>query len=759
MKNPTFSSMTSWLSGRKPASQASPRLQARILAAQETALELLASRQPLHEVLTALVRTIEEQCRGTTGSVLLLDEHDRLRHGAGPGLPDEYNNAVDGASIGPRHGTCGTAAYRRERVLVEEIATDPLWADFPDLKALAAKYDLRAAWSQPIFSADGKVLGTFAMYYKEPRRPDPADEQFIETAAQLASVAIETKRAEQALQESETRLRQVIDLVPHMIFAKDREGRFLFANRTVAEAYGTTHDELVGKRHAAIHEGQGEVDRMLADDCKVIESGQPKFIPEEEFTDSKGELRVLQTTKIPFKQPGSDELAMVGIAIDITDRRREQEKRNATERRVLRQTAVLIELAKCEQLCSSDFRIFARLATETAAHTLGVERVGVWLFNDDRTILRCVELYELSKNWHSDGLEVESATHPHYFAALERGRRVAAHDAFTHPDTSEFAEDYLKPHGITSMLDAPLRLGEELLGVVCHEHVGQQREWASDEQDFASTVADLLSLALEAGKRLRAEQAFRSAQEELLRQQWNARQQTEAELDVVKDDLVRHTRLATVGQIAASVAHELRAPLTAIRRAAECVREGMKNEPASDCINYVSAVEQESITAEAIVDNLTRLSGQREPVKKTVSLAEAVRDAMGHVSEADGMRLETSFEPETFEVDADPELLRTVLINLISNSVRATDGVGQIELEAHRDDGFDVITMRDDGPGIDPSVRDRVFEPLCTTREGAVGLGLTVCRQVVEQHGGSIELVESGDRGTAFRIRLPGQAQ
>jgi signal transduction histidine kinase len=185
----------------------------------------------------------------------------------------------------------------------------------------------------------------------------------------------------------------------------------------------------------------------------------------------------------------------------------------------------------------------------------------------------------------------------------------------------------------------------------------------------------------------------------------------------------------------------------------------MKDGPQSDCASYLSAVEQESITAEAIVDNLTRLSGQREPIKKTVSLARVVRDAMGAVSEADGMRLEASFEPETFNVDADPELLRTVLVNLITNSVRATDGVGQIELAARRVDGFDEITFRDDGPGIEPSVRDRIFEPLCTTRDGGAGLGLTVCRQVVEQHGGSIELIESGDRGAAFRIRLPGRAQ
>ena len=757
MKGPSISSVRSWFPGRRSFKKVTPRGQsARIQAAQKTALELLATRKPLQEVLTALVQSVEAHCRGTIGSVLLLDEHGCLRHGAAPGLPDEYNAMVEGIEIGPKVGSCGTAAYTGKRVIIEDILTSELTEGYRDV---VERFNLRAVWSQPIFSAEHKVLGTFALYYRETRRPGPADEEFIETAAQLASVAIETKRTEEALRENESRLRQIIDLVPHMIFAKDGEGRILLANRTQLEAYGMTREELIGKRHADIHSGEHEVAKMLADDRKVMDSGRPKFIPEENFTDVDGNLRVLQTTKIPYKQPGSDEPAILGIAIDITDRKREEERKRASERRVLRQTAVLIELAKCEQLCSTDFRVFARLATETAAHTLGVERVSVWLFNRDRTVLRCKDLYELSKNAHSAGMELEAPTYPHYFAALERGRRVAAHDAYNHPDTIEFSRTYLAPLGITSMLDAPLRLGEELLGVVCHEHVGQPRQWAPDEQDFASTVADLVSLALEAGKRMRAEQAFRSAQEELLRQQWNARQQAEAELEAVRDNLVRQTRVATIGQIATSVVRELRAPLTAIHDAVECLRPYFKDSPTRLCAEHLSAVEQESITAVDIIDKLTQISGTREPVKKTVLLSDAVLDAVGRIPQAEGMRIVMEFERESFSVNVDPEMFRALLSHLIHNSVRATDGVGEIDILAQHYDGFDIITFHDDGPGIPPDARDNIFEPLCTTKTGGTGLGLTICRQIVEQHGGAIALSESDREGATFRIELPVREQ
>lgn len=129
----------------------------------------------------------------------------------------------------------------------------------------------------------------------------------------------ERRRAEETVRLSETRLRQIIDLVPHMIFAKDREGRFLLANRTVAEAYDMTVEQLTGKRHAEIHPVEEELRHMLEDDRAVIESGQPKTIAQESFMDADGNLRLLQTIKIPYTASGTLEPAMLGVAIDVTE--------------------------------------------------------------------------------------------------------------------------------------------------------------------------------------------------------------------------------------------------------------------------------------------------------------------------------------------------------------------------------------------------------------------------------------------------------
>jgi PAS domain S-box-containing protein len=175
---------------------------ARVQAGERRALELLASGATLNEVLACIVTFIEEVSGETIASVLLLDG-DRLRHGAAPNLPEAYNRAIDGAQIGPQAGSCGTAAFRGEPVYVEDIMTDPLWADY---RQLIAPYGLRACWSTPIRSADGHVLGTFAVYYREPKSPDAAARELIARAAHVAGIAIERRLLDDRLRALSERI-------------------------------------------------------------------------------------------------------------------------------------------------------------------------------------------------------------------------------------------------------------------------------------------------------------------------------------------------------------------------------------------------------------------------------------------------------------------------------------------------------------------------------------------------------------------------
>jgi signal transduction protein with GAF and PtsI domain len=174
---------------------------------QSRILEMIAANKPLGDILSRLVLLIEAQSPGMLCSVLLLsDDGNHIRHGAAPSLPEDYVKAIDGEPIGPKNGSCGTAMYRGERVVVTDILTDPLWEDY---RALVEPTGLRACWSTPIMSGRGKVLGSFAMYYREPRTPT-GDEAFLtDVATRIAGLAVEHQAARETLQRTQAQLAQV----------------------------------------------------------------------------------------------------------------------------------------------------------------------------------------------------------------------------------------------------------------------------------------------------------------------------------------------------------------------------------------------------------------------------------------------------------------------------------------------------------------------------------------------------------------------
>ena len=178
-----------------------------LLAGEKRLLEMMAGGDALAAVLDALCRLVEEQSAGVLCSILLLDAEGRhLRHGAAPSLPRSYTEAIDGAAIGPSVGSCGTAAYLGKPVVVTDIATDARWADY---RELALAHSLRACWSTPMLSSEGKVLGTFALYSREPRGPHDHEQDIVERITPLAAVAVERTHAAEALRQAQAELARV----------------------------------------------------------------------------------------------------------------------------------------------------------------------------------------------------------------------------------------------------------------------------------------------------------------------------------------------------------------------------------------------------------------------------------------------------------------------------------------------------------------------------------------------------------------------
>jgi len=158
-------------------------------AEQERIMKMIANNAPLSEILSNLVLMIEAQSPEMLCSILLLsDDGNHVKHAVAPSLPANYVKVIDGSPIGPKHGSCGTAMFRGKPVIVSDISTDPLWEEY---RNFGWAIGVAACWSTPIMSSKGKVLGSFAMYYREPRTPDGEERHLTEVATKLAGLAIE----------------------------------------------------------------------------------------------------------------------------------------------------------------------------------------------------------------------------------------------------------------------------------------------------------------------------------------------------------------------------------------------------------------------------------------------------------------------------------------------------------------------------------------------------------------------------------------
>ncbi|MBT9521849.1 MAG: PAS domain S-box protein [Dechloromonas sp.] len=238
-------------------------------------LELLASDESLPGVLEALVRGAEQLYPAMLCSIVLLDsEGKQIAKSIAPSLPDFYNKALEGIAIGMGVGSCGTAACTGQRVIVEDIATHPYWALY---KELAASAGLGACWSEPILASDGRVLGTFAIYYREPHVPAEYDIYLIEQCARLASIALEKNLAAERLQRSEAHYRLLTEDVQDVIWKTDSNLIITYISPSDERIRGFRPDEVIGQHvlHLFNEEGQARVSKIMQERGEFIQQGIP----------------------------------------------------------------------------------------------------------------------------------------------------------------------------------------------------------------------------------------------------------------------------------------------------------------------------------------------------------------------------------------------------------------------------------------------------------------------------------------------------
>ncbi|MDD5672417.1 MAG: diguanylate cyclase, partial [Candidatus Omnitrophica bacterium] len=320
----------------------------------------------------------------------------------------------------------------------------------------------------------------------------------------IVCYAYERKRVEEILRSQQLEQQTIFNSVPAIIMYKDSENRILRANQTAAESFGLTNELLEGKSLAELCPDEAE--RYHLDDLEVIETGRPKLGIIEQYQRSTGEKRWLRTDKLPYRDEKGNIVGVIVFSVDITAAKQVEDNLRQSEKRLRRQSDVLVELAKGEVLNSGELSLILKEITKADAETLEVERVTVWLYEKDYSKVYCADQYELTPDKHIGGLGLISERYPEYFESLEKNRFISVHNVHSDPRTRELAETYFYPLGITSILDAPIRLNGKTVGVLCHEHVGPARMWSVDEQHFAASMADLIALAMGSCEKKRAEE-------------------------------------------------------------------------------------------------------------------------------------------------------------------------------------------------------------------------------------------------------------
>jgi two-component system, cell cycle sensor histidine kinase and response regulator CckA len=288
----------------------------------ETVLGMIRAQAPLPKILEVMCAHIEKQHSGLLCSVLLLDaDGTTLRHGAAPGLPKEYAEAINGTQIGPCVGSCGTAAYRKQPVIVCDIDTDPLWAGYRDLARL---HGLRACWSTPITSQDGGILGTFAIYYREPRTPDAEHRQLITHATHLAGIAIEHDRAKSELRAAEARYRTLVERLPAITYIAElgAGGPWHYVSPQIETMLGFTAAEWLS-------DPMNWMDHIHPDDREIALAAEKLFQETHELFQAEyrmcardGRLLWFRDEGVLLQQTDGQALLMQGVLYDITERKR-----------------------------------------------------------------------------------------------------------------------------------------------------------------------------------------------------------------------------------------------------------------------------------------------------------------------------------------------------------------------------------------------------------------------------------------------------
>ena len=528
--------------------------------------------------------------------------------------------------------------------------------------------------------------------------------------------------------DSDMLLNQLDRFLPGYIYRRraDDCSRLLALDGKVEEITGWSVDSLMqpGALAARIFPADLNTVQEIIHDA-IRRQGQ--FELEYRIVPPQGEPRWVWETGIVH---GEDVLGFVSDCLPGLGRRRHLLE---AQRRVL-------DVATSEHVSGGDLMAVAEAICQACTDWLKVQRASVWLLSEDQSQLDLLTLLSSENPERITGVCVRRDDYPEYFASLVTGRAIDADHARTDPRTSEFSESYLVPRDIYSMLDAAVRSGERILGVLCCEQTGTPRHWTPDDINFAAELADQFAHTL-------ANKRTREAREEALRA--DAANQAKS-------------------HFLATMTHELRTPLNGVLGLTDLLRDTRLDAEQTEIVDTL--VQSGELLLSVINDVLdfSRIeAGKLDISKAAVDLHELIDSCMSIFRSpvaSKGLTLCSQLPPDLPLLNLDGPRLQQVLVNLLGNAVKFSHQ-GCIEISAKISEGRLQIEVRDEGEGISDELLQRLFQPFEQARRHlgqeyvqGTGLGLAISKRIIEAMQGSISVRSKAGVGSTFRIELPAEA-
>ncbi len=559
------------------------------------------------------------------------------------------------------------------------------------------KGDLTANSTNENFTKDGRMI--ICEWTNTPLRR--ADGVVIGVLSMVQDIT-EIRRAEGMLYRQRLEQQIILDSVPAIIFYKDKENRFIRINKALADATGLPKEKIEGKSCFEVYPGYAE--KYWEDDKEVMATGKPKRNIIEPLETTKGMI-LLQTDKIPYRDEEGNIVGIIGFSVDITKRK---------------------EATDALQESENKFRSLAEKSL-----------VGIYLIQDG--ILKYInprfsEIFGYTVEEIMDKMGPKDLAHPEDWPIAEENirKRIAGETKSVHYSFRGLKKDkniiYLEVYGtLTEYHNKPAIIGTLL-------NITERKK--ADEREKELIV-------------VKAKAEVEKAKAEELRNAYDS-------LKELQERLIRSEKLAVLGKLAGIVGHELRNPLGVIRNSVYFLRMKLGKATEDEKIKkHLEILDEEVNDSDRIITDILAFAKIKEPRLVETGINDVIKISLKKVEIPRVIEVVTELKSDLPEILADAVQLERVFHNIILNSVEAMPVKGRLIVTSIKKGDFLEVHISDTGKGIPKGNLGRIFGPLFSTKAHGIGLGLSLCQEIIQGHKGKIEVESEVGKGTKFIIKLP----